>query len=133
MATIPLIEEDDDTRPVLRHNLLRAGYEVLVAVDEASALDWLAAVGASADLILINPVDKTTDEALDAARRVRERNGKDGSTPLVVIAERYGEELEGRDVSAGEGEWVTYMEDAGQLNALISRLTAGRDGGRAAE
>lgn len=133
MATILLIEEDDDARPVLRYNLLRAGYEVLVAVDETSALDWLAAGSASADLILINLVGKTTDEALDAARRVRGRNGQDGSTPLVVIAERYDEELEGRDVSAGEGEWVTYMEDAGQLNALLSRLTAGRGDGRAAE
>ncbi|HEX7957564.1 MAG TPA: hypothetical protein VF508_11510, partial [Pyrinomonadaceae bacterium] len=75
-----------------------------------------------------NLVNKTTEEALAAARRVREHNGLDGSTPLVVIAERYVAELEGSDVRAGEGEWVTYMEDAGQLNSLLSRLT-GRDGG----
>ncbi|HEY0171968.1 MAG TPA: hypothetical protein VGB98_13180 [Pyrinomonadaceae bacterium] len=129
MATILLIEEDDDARPILRHNLLREGYVVLLAVDEASALDWLAAGRASADLILINLIDKTVDEVLDSARRVRERNGPDGSTPVVVIAERYDEELEGRDVSAGAGEWVTYMEDADQLNALLGRLTAGRGGG----
>ncbi|MET0621764.1 MAG: hypothetical protein ABW250_02180 [Pyrinomonadaceae bacterium] len=56
MATILLIEEDDDARPILRHNLMREGYKVLVAVDEASALDWLAAGRASADLILVNLV-----------------------------------------------------------------------------
>jgi DNA-binding response OmpR family regulator len=127
MPTILLIEEDDDARPILRHNLRREGYDVLVAVDEEAALDWVRAGRVSADLILINLVGKTTGEALAAARRVRERNGFDGVTPLVVIAERYVEELEGSDVREGEGEWVTYMEDAGQLHALLSRLT-GRDG-----
>ena len=129
MATILLIEEDDDARPILRHNLRREGYDVLVAVDESSALDWVGAGRVSADLILINLVGKTTEEALAAARRVRARNGLDGSTPLVVIAERYVEELEGSDVGAGEGEWVTYPEDAGQLKALLSRLTRREGGG----
>lgn len=124
MATILLIEEDDDARPILRHNLRREGYDVLVAVDEAAAADWLDAGGARADLILINLVGKTTEEALAAARRVREHNALDGSTPVVVIAERYEASLEGSDVEAGEGEWVTYMEDATQLNALLSRLTS---------
>ena len=125
MPTILLIEEDDDARPILRHSLGREGYEMLVAVDEASALDWLTAGRASADLILVNLVGKTAAEALEAGRRVRERNGPDGSTPLVVIAERYDEKMEGRDVRAGEREWVTYMEDSDQLHALLRRLTAG--------
>ncbi len=127
MVKILLIEEDDDARPILRHNLRREGYEVLLAVDEEAAVAWLDAGRARADLILVNLVGKTTDEALAAARRVREHNALDGSTPLVVIAERYDEELEGTDVRAGAGEWVTYMEDAVQLNSLLSRLT-GRDG-----
>jgi DNA-binding response OmpR family regulator len=130
MATILLIEEDDDARPIIRHNLSREGYDVLVAVDEASALDWLSAGRVTADLILVNLVGQTTAAALAAGRRVRERNGLDGSTPLVVIAERYDEELEGSDVETGDGEWVTYMEDSGQLHTLISRLTAARDASR---
>ena len=123
MATILLIEEDDDARPVIRHNLQRAGYDVLVAVDEASARDWLEAGRARADLILVNLVGKTTDEAFDAARRVRRKSALDGSTPVVVIAEKYGDGLEGKDVQAGEGEWVTYMEDSTQLHELLARLT----------
>jgi DNA-binding response OmpR family regulator len=125
MATILLIEEDDDARPVIRHNLRRAGFDVLVAVDEASARDWLEAGGARADLILVNLVGRTTEEALAAGRRVRRHNALDGSTPVVVIAEKYGDGLEGRDVREGEGEWVTYMEDSTQLHDLISRLTNG--------
>src|SRR5215207_11006329 len=123
MATILLIEEDDDARPIIRHNLGRAGFDVLVAVDEASARDWLEAGRARADLILVNLVGKTTDEAFAAARRVKQQTARDGSTPVVVIAEKYGDGLEGTDVPAGEGEWVTYMEATTQLHELISRLT----------
>ena len=123
MATILLIEEDDEARPVIRHNLRRAGFDVLVAVDEQTALDWLAAGDARADLILVNLVGKTTDEAFDAARRVKRQSALEGSTPVVVIAEKYGDGLEGTDVREGEGEWVTYMEDSTQLHELISRLT----------
>jgi DNA-binding response OmpR family regulator len=125
MVTILLIEEDDDARPIIRHNLSREGYEVLVAVDEASAHDWLAAGRARADLILVNLVGKTTDEAFEAARRVKRQSALKGSTPIVVIAEKYGNGLEGTDVPAGEGEWVTYMEDSTQLHELLARLTNG--------
>ena len=123
MATILLIEEDDDARPIIRHNLRREGYDVLVAVDEASARDWLEAGRARADLILVNLVGKSTEEAFSAARRVRRLSAADGSTPVVVIAEKYGDGLEGTDVRAGDGEWVTYMEDSTQLHELIARLT----------
>ncbi len=122
MATILLIEEDDDARPIIRQNLRRAGYDVLVAVDEVSAHDWLEAGRVRADLILINLVGKTTGEAFAAARRVKRLNVLDGPTPVVVIAEKYGDGLEGTDVREGEGEWVTYMEDSEQLHELIARL-----------
>ena len=125
MAMILLIEEDDDARPIIRHNLRRAGFDVLVAVDEQTALDWLSAGDGRADLILVNLVGKTTEEAFAAARRVKQLNALDGSTPVVVIAEKYGDGLEGTDVPAGEGEWVSYMEDSTQLHELLARLTDG--------
>ncbi len=123
MATILLIEEDDDARPILRHNLGREGYEVLVAVDEEAAVAWLDAGRVRADLILVNLVGKTTDDAFDAARRVKRQGALDGATPVVVIAEKYGDGLEGTDVREAEGEWVTYMEDSEQLHELLERLT----------
>jgi DNA-binding response OmpR family regulator len=124
MATILLIEEDDDARPIIRQSLKRAGFEVLVALDEASASDWLAAGCVRADLVLVNLVGKTTEEAFAAARRVKRRSDIGGATPVVVIAEKYGDGLEGTDVQAGEGEWVTYMEDTTQLHGLLRRLTS---------
>jgi hypothetical protein len=56
---------------------------------------------------------------------VKQQSALAGSTPVVVIAEKYGDGLEGTDVRAGEGEWVTYMEDSMQLHELLSRLTSG--------
>ena len=75
MPTILLIEEDDDARPILRYNLRHEGYDVLVAVDESSALDWVGAGRVSADLILDNLFGKTTEEALAAAPTLRSARG----------------------------------------------------------
>jgi CheY-like chemotaxis protein len=120
--TVLLIEEDDDVRPVLRHNLQTDGYDVLVAVDEQSALAWITSARARFDLILINLVGKTTDEALDAGRRVKKQAGLDGSTSLIVIAEKYTGAQEGQDVEVGRGEWVSYPENSEQLHSLLRRL-----------
>lgn len=121
-ATVFLVEEDDDTRPLLREGLRRDGFRVIVAVDEQDALDRVDGGGVPADLVLINLVGKSTQEALAVGRRVRERARYDGHTPLVVMAEKYGEEMEGRDVNVVGNDWVTYLEDAGQLRALLRRL-----------
>jgi DNA-binding response OmpR family regulator len=57
---ILLIEDDDETRPILRRNLQKDGYRVLLALDEADALDRLAGdAQVRADLILIDLVGKT--------------------------------------------------------------------------
>src|ERR1044071_1541423 len=123
MATILLIEEDDDARPVIRYNLHRAGFDVLVAVDEQTAHDWLAGGCGRGHPTLVQLIGKTTGGAFDAARRVKQRSALDGATPVVVIAEKYGDGLEGKNVNAGEGEWVTYMDDSTQLHDLLARLT----------
>src|SRR4028118_206886 len=39
---------------------------------------------------------------------------RDSNTPIVVMAERYGEDMEGKDVKVGESEYVTYLEDGKQ-------------------
>lgn len=120
--TILLVEEDDDTRPILRHNLQDDGYHVLLALDEEDALGRVDGGHVRADLILLNLVGKSPAETLEAGRRIRERAGHDGQTPLVVMAEKYGPELEGTDENAGGNDWVTYPEDHEQLRSLLSRL-----------
>jgi DNA-binding response OmpR family regulator len=121
---ILLIEEDDETRAILRRNLQKDGYHLLLAVDEEDALDRLADGQVRADLILINLVGKTPFEVLETGRRIREHGKYDSTTPLVVMAEKYGEDLEGTDVNTGNNDWITYPKDAEQLHTLLARLIA---------
>lgn len=120
--TILLVEEDDDTRPILRHNLQREGYRVIVALDEEDAMERTFGGGARADLLLLNIVGVSTEEAVESARRIHKSAEFDGDVPLVVMAEKYGPELEGQNVAVGENQYVTYLEDAEQLHALLARL-----------
>jgi DNA-binding response OmpR family regulator len=119
--TIFLIEEDDETRPLLRRNLEAEGYRVIVAIDERDALDRVGG-GMPADLLLVNLVGKSLKEALELGRRVREHAKYDGHTPLIVMPEKFGEDLEGTDANVAGNDWVTYPEDAGQIRALLRRL-----------
>jgi DNA-binding response OmpR family regulator len=119
-ATIFLVEEDDETRPILKRNLERADYRVLLALDEEDARDRVRDGRLRADLILVNLVGVEPDEALEAGRRIRREADLD--VPLLVMAERYGADLEGTDVNAGGDDWITYPEDHEQLENLLARL-----------
>lgn len=117
-----LVEEDDDTRRVLKQNLTRYGYRVLVALDEEDALERLDEGGFTADLMLIDLVGKSTDESLDVGRRIRRHARYDTQTPLVVIAEKYGADVEGTNVNVSGNDWITYLEEPHQLKNLLARL-----------
>ena len=117
-----LLEEDDDARPILRRNLQADGYRVLLALDEEDALERLNGNGLTADLVLVNLVNKSIEEALGVGRKIREKAKYDGHTPLVVIAEKYGPDLEGTDVNVESNDWITYLEDHDQLKNLLARL-----------
>lgn len=117
-----LVESDDDTRPLMKRNLQKQGYKVIVALDEEDALERLEDGGARYDLLLYNVVGVSPEEALDSARRIHGQAGKDGATAIVVMAEKYNSEMEGKDVAVGHREYVTYLADAEQLHRLLDRL-----------
>lgn len=122
-ATIFLVEEDDGTREPLVRNLRAEGYRVVVALDEEDALERVDAGRVPADLILVDLVGKPTQEGLDVGRRICARAEYDGHTPLVVIAEKYGKDVEGTEANAGGNAWVLYLgEEPRQLRNLIARL-----------
>jgi CheY-like chemotaxis protein len=118
---ILLVEEDEDVRPHMRSNLQRYGYRVVLALDEEDALERVEG-GVLADLVLIDLIDKSPDEVLLIGRRIRAHAKYDGQTPLVVMAEKYGADLEGTDVNVGDNDWITYPEDHEQLKNLLARL-----------
>jgi DNA-binding response OmpR family regulator len=119
-AIVFLVEEDDQTRPLLKSNLEREGYRVLLALDEEDAHNRVGGGRLVADLILVNLVGVQPDEALHAGRRIRQDAELD--VPLVVMAEKYGPDLEGTDVNVSGNDWITYLEDHDQLKNLLARL-----------
>ena len=122
-STILLIEEDDETRPVLRDNLKRNGYLVLLAVDEEDAISRVGGGHVKADLVLINLVGTSVEDTLQIGRRIREHAKFDGATPLVVMAEKYGKDVEGTEVNVDGNDWIFYLgEEHGQLQNLLHRL-----------
>jgi DNA-binding response OmpR family regulator len=121
-ATIFLVEEDDETRPLLKENLQRDGYRVLLAVDEEDALERVGGGHVHADLVLVNLVGKTTDQSLTVGRGIRAHAEFDGATPLVVMVEKYGADVEGTDVNVADNDWLTYLEEPYQLRDLLARL-----------
>jgi CheY-like chemotaxis protein len=122
--TIFLIEEDEETRKPLVSNLRSYGYRVIVAVDEEDALERVGGGGnVRADLVLVNLIGKSAEEVLSLGRRVREHAKYDGHTPLVVMPEKYGKDVEGKNVRSGDNDWVLYLgEKPDQLRKLLAQL-----------
>jgi DNA-binding response OmpR family regulator len=120
--TILMVEPDDDVRPLLRNNLHRQGYRAIVTLDEEDAIARARGDRDRPDLILINQYRLPLDKVISIARRIRQVAGLPSGTPIIIMAERYGEDMEGKDVKVGESEYVTYLEDGEQLMNLLQRL-----------
>lgn len=121
--TIFLVEEDDETRRPLVDNLRGDGYRVLVAVDEAAALDMVVGGGVNADLVLVNLIGKSAEEVLSVGRRVREYAKHNGHTHLVVMPEKYDKALENTEVNVEGNDWIFYLgEEPDQLKKFLARL-----------
>ena len=95
---------------------------MLVALEEEDAIALARGVRDRPDLILLNQVQLSIDEFINMGRRIRQCAELPISTPIVVTAEQYGEDMEGKDVKVGESEYVTYLEDGEQLMNLLHRL-----------
>ena len=120
--TILLVEQDDETRRLLKDNLRNRGYRAIVALDEEDAIARTRDGRECPDLILLSQYLLPLDEVINMGRRIRQDAGFPSGTPLVVIADRYDPDMEGKDVRVGESEYVTYLEDGEQLINLLYRI-----------
>ncbi len=120
--TILLVEEDDEVRPLLSQNLRNQGYHVIVALDEADAIERTKGGSLCPDLILLNQVGRSIQEYAVMGQRICKSAGIGSHTPIIVMAEQYGTDMEGKDVQVDETEYVTYLEDGQQLINLLHRL-----------
>lgn len=121
--TILLLEEDDEAQRGLKRNLRAHGYRVLLVVEMQDALDWMSSGSIHADLVLVDIVCKSPEEALEIGCKLRDLAGYNRHTPLVVMAETFPPELEGTDRNAGGNDWICYLEDSEQLHRLLHHLT----------
>src|SRR4051812_25785268 len=112
------VEEDDNTRPILRNILKNNGFKVSLAIDEEDALDRVGNDGFEADLVLMEIPDKSVEETLNIGRSICLKAKL--NVPIVVIASKYGEDLEGKDIEVAEKEYITYLENGEQLFDLLS-------------
>jgi len=121
-TTILLIEPDDDARPALVTNLQNRGYRVIVTVTPEDAQEWAKQCSQPPDLILCNQVAETIEGCLKKAQVIRQELAKPSRTPIVILAERYGCELEGQNIHQGDNSYVAYLENAQQLFDLLVQL-----------
>ncbi|MFE4108073.1 hypothetical protein [Almyronema epifaneia] len=119
---ILLVEMDDETRPLLRQNLMIAGFEVIISLDEADAIARMQNQTKYPDLILLNQVGDSIENFLKMGLRLRSQLAFPAQTPIVVIADRFEEALSGQNQQVGANEYVTYPADAQQLMDLLHQL-----------
>lgn len=121
--TIFVVEEDNSARPCLTKNLRQFGYRLLVAANLEDAFEWISSSAyIHADLLLIDLIGKSPEEALTIGRGLRAQGRYHQQTPLVVMPERVAEDVEGTDENVGSNDWICYYEDSDQLQRLVVRL-----------
>lgn len=120
-TTIFLLEMDDDTRPIFKTVLQEKGYNVIVAVDEQDALQRVNDGFVKSDLLIVNLLGKSEMEMLDFGNLMREKGKK--NIPVVAIAAKYGDDLEGTIAQVREDEYIVYLGEGEELFDLLSSLT----------
>lgn len=93
-----------------------------MALDEADALQRIRGGRERFGLILLNQNGRSIDEMIAIGWQIRQSTELDSRAPTIVMAERYGVELEGQNIQVGENEYVTYLEDGQQLKNLLAQL-----------
>lgn len=118
--TILYVEDDDDTRHVVKQALKRYGYRVLSEKSEEDAVERARDGRIHADLLLID-LGEPPPAVLAAGRRIRQQ-ALSADAPIVVIAFEYGEDMEGKDIKEGDTDYISYFDGSGHFEKLLVRL-----------
>jgi CheY-like chemotaxis protein len=120
-AIILFLEDDGDSRFYLKRLLRRGGYQVIAADDEEDALELMAFFKFKPDLILAH-LEMKPEEIMAAGRRLKERAGLDGAIPVVVIAEKGGDGLEGENWKSDGKDYIYFWDEDSQLTHLLKKI-----------
>lgn len=124
-VTILLLEADDDARQPLVDNLRKHGFRVIVTVSPQDAQEWVKYDQNPPNIILINQVQLSVAAYLEVGRSLRQQLQQPNYTAIVVLAERYGDDLAGQNIQVEGNTYVSYLEDAQQLFTLLEQLSSG--------
>jgi DNA-binding response OmpR family regulator len=117
-----VLESDDQVRSLLQYNLQNWGYRVMIAIDAADMMQRVQGIPARFDLILLNQNGQSIEALRTIGQQVRQSIDLNRTTPIIILAERYDEDLEGQDIQIGDNEYISYLEDGEQLKRLLQRL-----------
>ena len=125
MPTVLVVDDNADTRVVVRWQLERWGCRVLEASDGQEAFD--AVVESRPDLVLMD-LSMPRVDGYDAIRRIR---GREESASLPVIAVTAFDRADSRDGAAlaGCNYFLSKPIDYYRLEVLVERLTRAARGG----
>jgi len=107
---------------VLKHSLQTWGYWIIVALDPGDALQRAQEGDIPFYLILLNQCERSIEEMITLGQQIRQNTVPDNRVPIIIVAERYGADLEGQGIQVGNNEYVTYLEDGQQLRNILQRV-----------
>jgi hypothetical protein len=92
-----------------------------MALNEVDAIQLTQGGFERFDLILLSQVGHSIDYLMAIGQQICQSN-PNHCAPIVILAERYGLDLEGQNIQVGEGKYVVYLEDGQQLKNLLYTL-----------
>ncbi|MEU3648847.1 response regulator [Lentzea sp. NPDC034063] len=114
MVTVLVVDREPRTVRTLKKALTASGHEVLVAVDEQTALD--VAASGRPDVVVVDPALSSADP-VELVAGLRERT----PVPMIVLSPHAQSRRKVKVLDAGADDYVTKPFD---LNELLARLRA---------
>jgi len=114
-ATIPVVDDFDDTRWLLRTWLERRGFRVIEAENGNEAI--VEAQAEPPDLIIMD-LEMPELDGLSATRQIR-GNARLADVPIVAVSAYGAEQFRGLALQAGCNEYVSTPFEPAELERLI--------------
>lgn len=118
MATILLVEDNEENRDGLRRRLERRGYRILIAVDGAAGIEMALTEGP--DLVLMD-MNLPLVDGWEATRRIRASEGG-GSLPIIALTAHAMAEDRVKTLQAGCDDYHTKPVEFTRLLQQIEAL-----------
>jgi CheY-like chemotaxis protein len=119
---ILLVDENDMNRDMLSRRLIRRGYDVLTAIDGASALSLASTQGP--DVVLMD-MSMPVMDGWETTRRMKADAGT-ASIRIIALTAHAMAADRARALAAGCDDFDTKPVDLDRLIAKIDAVTAGR-------